>query len=62
RGGAIFWSALPSDKRQVQADMRTHLSRATIIELIEQLLPTPTVPLAIDESEAADQSQSKAVH
>jgi hypothetical protein len=25
RGGAIFWSALPSDERQVQADMRTHL-------------------------------------
>src|SRR6185437_695268 len=25
RGGTIFWSALPSDGRQVQADMRTHL-------------------------------------
>ena len=23
RGGTIFWSALPSDERQVQADMRT---------------------------------------
>src|SRR5689334_14750771 len=25
RGGTIFWTALPSDERQVQADMRTHL-------------------------------------
>src|SRR6187402_1248472 len=25
RGGAIFWAALPSDERQVQADKRTHL-------------------------------------
>src|ERR1700687_2012157 len=25
RGGTIFGSALPSDERQVQADMRTHL-------------------------------------
>ena len=25
RGGTIFGSALPSDRRQVQADMRTHL-------------------------------------
>src|ERR1700680_3479026 len=25
RGGTILWSALPSDERQVQADMRTHL-------------------------------------
>src|SRR5260370_234151 len=24
RGGAIFWSALPSDERQDQADIRTH--------------------------------------
>src|ERR1700732_5142342 len=25
RGGTIFWAALPSEERQVQADMRTHL-------------------------------------
>ena len=25
RGGTIYWAALPSDQRQVQADMRTHL-------------------------------------
>ena len=25
RGGTIYWSALPSDGRQVQADIRTHL-------------------------------------
>ena len=27
RGGTIFWTALPSVERQVQADMRTHLIR-----------------------------------
>ena len=27
RGGTIFWSALPSNEQQVQADMRTHLTR-----------------------------------
>ena len=25
RGGTIYWAALPSDERQVQADKRTHL-------------------------------------
>src|SRR6187399_1348184 len=25
RGGTIFWSALPSNERQVQADIRSHL-------------------------------------
>src|SRR6201997_5365280 len=25
RGGTIFWAALPSDERQVQAEVRTHL-------------------------------------
>ena len=25
RGGTIFWTALPSDERQVQADIRSHL-------------------------------------
>jgi hypothetical protein len=34
RGGAIFWSALPADERQVQADMRTHLIRRPARDII----------------------------
>ena len=34
RGGPIFWSALPSDRRQVQADMRTHLIHRPVRDII----------------------------
>jgi Epoxide hydrolase N terminus len=37
RGGAIFWSALPSDERQVQADMRTHLIHRPARDIIPPL-------------------------
>src|ERR1700756_742846 len=37
RGGTIFWSALPSDERQVQADMRTHLIHRPARDIIPPL-------------------------
>ena len=37
RGGAIFGSALPSDERQVQADMRTHLIHRPARDIIPPL-------------------------
>ncbi len=37
RGGAIFRSALPSDERQVQADMRTHLIHRPARDIIPPL-------------------------
>ena len=37
RGGAIFWSALPSDERQVQATKRTHLIHRPARDIIPPL-------------------------
>ena len=37
RGGTIFWAALPSDKRQVQADIRTHLIHRPARDIIPPL-------------------------
>src|SRR6516165_5812556 len=37
RGGAIFTAALPSDERQVQADMRTHLIHRPARDIIPPL-------------------------
>src|SRR5664280_2725306 len=37
RGGTIFGSALPSDERQVQADMRTHLTHRPARDIIPPL-------------------------
>src|SRR5271167_4879490 len=37
RGGTIFWSALPADERQVQADMRTHLIHRPARDIIPPL-------------------------
>ena len=37
RGGTIFWSALPLDERQVQADMRTHLIHRPARDIIPPL-------------------------
>src|SRR5262245_47972963 len=37
RGGTIFTTALPSDERQVQADMRTHLSHRPARDIIPPL-------------------------
>src|SRR6185312_8176163 len=37
RGGAIFAAALPSDERQVQADMRTHLIHRPARDIIPPL-------------------------
>src|SRR5471030_2499310 len=34
RGGTIFWSALPSNERQVQADIRSHLIRRPARDII----------------------------
>src|SRR5664280_921058 len=37
RGGTIFGSALPADERQVQADMRTHLTHRPARDIIPPL-------------------------
>jgi hypothetical protein len=37
QGGAIFWSALPADERQVQADIRTHLIHRPARDIIPPL-------------------------
>src|SRR5262245_33673538 len=37
RGGTIFTTALPSDERQVQADMRTHLIHRPARDIIPPL-------------------------
>src|ERR1017187_9958001 len=37
RGGTIFWVALPSDERQVQADIRTHLIHRPARDIIPPL-------------------------
>ena len=37
RGGTIFGSALPSDKRQVQADIRSHLIHRPARDIIPPL-------------------------
>src|ERR1700730_12081688 len=37
RGRTIFWSALPSDERQVQADIRTHLIHRPARDIIPLL-------------------------
>src|SRR5271167_4264313 len=37
RGGTIFTAALPSDKRQDQADMRTHLIRRPARDILPLL-------------------------
>src|SRR5215813_13082807 len=37
RGGTIFGAALPSDERQVQADMRTHLIHRPARDIIPPL-------------------------
>src|ERR1700733_7808625 len=37
RGGAIFGSALPSEERQIQADMRTHLIHRPARDIIPPL-------------------------
>src|SRR6476620_11816665 len=37
RGGTIFWSALPSSERQVQADMRSHLIHRPARDIIPPL-------------------------
>ena len=37
RGGTIFWSALPSDWRQVQADIRSHLIHRPARDIIPPL-------------------------
>src|SRR5665811_1077126 len=37
RGGTIYWAALPSDERQVQADMRTHLIHRPARDIIPPL-------------------------
>src|SRR5260370_20421472 len=41
RGGAIFWSALPADERQVQADMRTHLIHPPARDIVPPLAAAP---------------------
>src|ERR1700738_5003546 len=46
RGGAIFWSALPADKRQVQADMRTHLIHRPARDIIPPLGGDRVTPCA----------------
>ena len=40
RGGTIFWTALPSVERQVQADMRTHLIRRPARDIFPPLRGT----------------------
>ena len=37
RGGTIYWAALPSDERQVQADIRTHLIHRPARDIIPPL-------------------------
>src|SRR5271167_1688923 len=37
RGGTIFWAALPSDERRVQADSRTHLIHRPARDIIPPL-------------------------
>src|SRR5674476_1706958 len=37
RGGTIYWAALPSDERQVQADKRTHLIHRPARDIIPPL-------------------------
>src|SRR5271154_1790292 len=37
RGGTIFTAALPSDERQVQADMRTHLIHRPARDIVPPL-------------------------
>ena len=34
RGGTLYWSALPSGERQVQADIRTHLIHRPVRDII----------------------------
>src|SRR5580692_1072731 len=46
RGGAIFWSALPADERQVQADMRTHLIHRPARDIIPPLGGARVTPCA----------------
>src|SRR6266702_1292659 len=48
RGGTIFWSALPSDERQVQADMRTHLIHRPARDTIPPLGGVRVTPCAFD--------------
>jgi hypothetical protein len=45
RGGTIFWSTLPSDGRQVQADIRTHLIHRPARDIIPPLGGAPRVLL-----------------
>src|SRR6202045_2508872 len=37
RGGTVFWAALPSVERQVQADIRTHLIHRPARDIIPPL-------------------------
>src|SRR5664280_1392822 len=48
RGGAIFWSALPSDERQVQADMRSHLIHRPARDIIPPLVELKFSPIGFD--------------
>src|SRR6266705_2165363 len=48
RGGTIFWPALPSDERRVQADMRTHLIHRPARDTIPPLGGVRVTPCAFD--------------
>jgi hypothetical protein len=60
------WSMAASyataEKRDVELGRRLLNSRATILELIDSALPTPALGPLLEESKAADQLQSKAIH
>src|ERR1700741_3499871 len=48
RGGTIFTAALPSDERQVQADMRTHLIHRPARDIIPLLGGARVSPIGSD--------------
>src|SRR6476469_7194925 len=48
RGGTIFTAALPSNERQVQADMRTHLICRPARDIIPPLGGARVPPIAFD--------------
>ena len=48
RGGTIYWAALPSEWRQVQADIRSHLIHRPARDIIPPLGGARVSPIAID--------------
>ena len=52
RGGTIYWAALPSDERQIQANKRTHLIHRPARDISHHAVELEFPPIAFDPAES----------